>query len=334
MSNAIYTGLENRYGIKEQSVWGTAEADNSAVTELDIEHFDLAPAANVREQSTGHGVRHPLHRDVVTDTKGIMPRFGIKGDLRLDWIDLFLIGQFQNITSEAASTPFAKVLVYPAAQPNFSSANAGWTFTIFERDPVASRKLKDVIFPKVVISGKMGERVRVDIEGVGRDTPASSTPSGTWTLPATNRFLFMEDLARKTINFGGGAQTLTFEEFELSLMFDVVKIGGASGVFDNYAITKRNPTFSATILRDSNYETAMTNFTGNTAVTVNLGWGNATPGTDDGDFDISLTAKIRNPEKLKEDVFKVRLEAAVTAPDISTAPITITVANATDRVWT
>ena len=145
-----------------------------------------------------------------------------------------------------------------------------------------------------------------------------------------------EDIDRFTIDFGGGAQAVVpTGDTEIKLAGDVMGVGAdGSGNFQNFAyLYNRVLEFSLVINRDAQVVTAKTNWAAGTAITVNFGWGNATPGTDDGDLDFAFTGKIDKVEENNDDVSGAIISGKILAPIAATAPITIIMANGLDRTW-
>ena len=108
---------------------------------------------------------------------------------------------------------------------------------------------------------------------------------------------------------------------------------GAGNFTSLHALYNRVMTFSMTINRDNATQTAKTNWAAGTACTFNIGWGNASPGTVDGDLDFAFTGKIESVEDTNEDILGTTISGRIVAPDAATVPITIVMANLTDRTW-
>lgn len=335
----IYIPRDCQIGIAEQTVWGTAAADAAAVIQLDCEPINIPQSVNLRQNNGATGARWRITTDFSADQYGAMPEFSIKGEAKRDEIDFFLAGYFQKVV-EGATTPFAKTFTFDtsAPQPDFPLASAGYTMTFFFRDPVAadSWKVKDVVVKSLKLSYRPGERVGYEATLVGRGAPATSTPSGTWTRSA-NEFYFWNTIARKTVNFGAGAlaQILGQGGIDLTLEQIVESYGQEStGEFTGYVLRDRFPKLSMNITKGTSLATAITNLKAATAVDINIGIGNATPGTDDGDFDIAAKMILQpDVERIFGDHYEVNLVGEVASANNSTTPMTIVMANAIDRVW-
>lgn len=330
----VYSNRDKRYGLAEQTVWGTPTADAANVIELDCEHLVLPVVPNLRESPQVHASRVGLQGDVQADTYQATPEFSLSMDAKQKSVDHLLYAFFQQVT-EAATTPFSKTFTFPTTQPDFSTASAGYTATIFERDPVAahSLKVKNAIAKSLAISVSANGRAKVVAGMVGLGYPATSTPSGTWTRTAYEYF-HAANVARFRVNFGAGVVSLVMKSLELSLSQEVIGVGqDGSGNFVTWGILSRAGTFKMQCVKDANILTARTNLAAGTAVSCNVSWGNASPGTVDGDFDLSFAGKLTNAPYDNEDLLGVTIEGRVLAADASTAPVTIIMANATDRGW-
>lgn len=323
-----------RLGIAEQSTFGTGVADSGAFTELSFEQSPMEPVANVREIPGGHATRQKTYADQHNDTKGVMPEFSMKGPANRATL-AGLIYAFKQSVTEGASSPYSKVLVFPTTQPDFS-ASAGKMHTIIQRhqDASYSHKMIDCIAKKLTFSLKRNELLQVGVDWVSRGAlSAVSNPSGTWTLPAFNPYAF-EDLARTTVNFGSGAQSLILEEIEIMEEQEIRPVGGASALFANYGIINRKGTVKAKFLyENAQFASAKSNLQAGTALTFNLGWGNATPGTVDGDLDFTITGKLTAAPQAFDDLLFMEFSANILAASASTQGCTITMADAVDKGW-
>jgi len=336
-----YSQKDKRYGFAEQPIWGTAVADAGAFQEIDCEASEIKADVKYRETPGAHATRNMTYGDIGADQKGALPKLSISGEAKFDEVDYFMHAFFQNVV-EGAITPFSKTFTLPSTQPDLTAiatiAAAGQLLTLIERFPAAStsKMIKDVISNSITLSCAPGERLKFTSELVGRGiTTFNSNPSGTWTRAAAE-YWHWEDLDRFTINWGAGAQTLVpVGPIEITLGCDVVGVGqdGAGNAQALHALFNRALTFSLTFNRDAQAGSAKTNWGAGTAITCNIGWGNASPGTVDGDLDITFTGKIETVEDTNEDILGTTIAGRIIAPDATTAPLTIIMANAIDRTW-
>ena len=334
----IFTAKDKQYGFAEQSTFGTAEIDGAAVVLVDTEHFNIEPDIKYRVRENSVATRNQTDGDVVVDVKGSSPSFTSANLAKLTELDFFLYAHFQNVVE--ALTPFGKTFTFPATQPDLS-ADAGFFATWFERYQASttSWKVLDAISKQLTISGEPGDdqRLKVSQEWMSRGVPSdsfTSNPSGTWTR-SSNQFFYIDDIARATIDFGAGAVGVSLTgSFEVVLTQDVIPVGqDGSGSFENFAIVNRVNTFKITILKGAASETAFANWKAGTAIDVNLGWGNVTPGTDSGDLDITYHGKIEKCVVNNGDVQGVEITGTILALTRTSEPITILIANGIDRSW-
>lgn len=346
MAQIALAGSEMRSGIVLQSVFGTAEADgvdfNTANNgaELNSEHFSLVNDINVRTSPAANGVRFKTVDDVLVDTNEAMPGFSVSVPIARDeYLDLILAAWFQNVV-EGDTTPFDKTFTLPvlgaAQQPDFSS-DAGFFFTIIERHPTASRsrKIADAICQSLTISAEPSGKLNFTAEMIGRGViDPTSNPSGTWTRYNSVGFNYAS-LARQTVDFGGGAQAIALKgAWELALTQIIDGCGQDGGQVENYGLRERGGTFKIPLLDDANTMTAFANAVAGTALIVNLGYGNAIPGTDDGDLDFAFNGILtEDVVREKDGIMSAVLVGELHAADTATSPITIVNANLLDRTW-
>lgn len=338
MAIDVYSNRDKRYGMAEQGVWNTAMIDSVNVIELDCEHFTLPIDPTIRESPQVHASRLGRQGDVQVDTYLTMPEFSLTMDLKMQSVDHLIHSYFQKVV-EGASTPFSKTFTLLATQPDFtviaSGASEGHLMTIWERDPVSahSMKVKNCIAKSLTISIAANGRTKVVAGMVGMGYPVTSTPSGVWTrtpyqyLHAANRALF-------TMNFGGGAVNLTMKSCEIALTQEVVGVGqDGAGNYATFGIVSRAGTFKMQVLKDANYLAARTALAAGTEVANRVGFGNATPGTVDGDFDMAFNGKLTKAPYDNEDLLGVTIEGRLLGRDDGTGTPIITMANAVDRGW-
>lgn len=324
-----------RYGLAEQTVWGTAQADAGAFVELDCEPIIVPNGVAIRRQNGSHGSRFPLQADVMVDQYAQLLKVGgFKADAKKTELDLLVVGAVQQVT-EGATTPYPKTLTWHPSQPDFTNGSLGYTLTLCERDPVAAHswKAKDVVVEKLTLGSKSGEFVKVACDFVGRGAPVTSTPSGTWTRGAADLW-FHEKLARATINFGGGAQAVQLTDWELAIVQKVEGVGQeTSGDYLTYGLFDKGATIKFTALKDANIQSGRTNLKAGTVTTFNVGWGNATPGVGTADLDVTAICKLTDVEPVKGDPLKVVYTGELLGADAATSPLTIIISNAVDRTW-
>ena len=334
-----YASRDYLVGMAEQTVWGTAAADAAAVMQLDVAPIHLPQPINFRPNPGATGARWKITTDYAADQYGVVTEFTIKGEAKQKELDFLLAGYAQKCV-EGATTPFSKVFTFDtsAPQPDFPVSSAGYTLTFFFRDPVTadSWKVKDCIVKSLKISFQPGQRASYEAVIVGRGAPATSTPSGTWTRTA-NEFWFWNLCAEKTVNFGAGAvaQILGSGGCELNFVQSADLYGQEStGDGTGWILYDRFPKFSLNLLKGSSLATAITNLKAATAIDAVLRWGNATPGTDNGDLSINFKAILTpDVERVFNNNYEMVLQGDLASASNAASPFTITLANAIDRVW-
>uniref|UniRef100_A0A6M3JT65 Uncharacterized protein n=1 Tax=viral metagenome TaxID=1070528 RepID=A0A6M3JT65_9ZZZZ len=336
------TGQQMRYGIAAQSAFGTAVLDSAAFTELDCEHVEINRDVKTVEVPGAHGTRNKRMSDVFTHGKACMPSFSLSAIVKKEELALWLYLFFQNVT-EGATTPYDKTYVHLAAQPDFQ-ADAGMWATFVAYDPAASKSFKviDCIMSKLAFTLTKGEMVKMAADFVGRGLPSVlANPSGTWTrnaVSATNLF-YWADLDRMTMNFGSGDKSFHCEEAGFELSQDVIMVGQDAANpdgFQTYALTNRQSMARVKVIKDSDSHSMLAAHAANTAsLNLNVGWGNATPGTVDGDFDFECNGKItEQPTIDKSDPMMVDCPMTLLESDNgATAPVTVVMADAVEKAW-
>jgi hypothetical protein len=341
MAIDISTPQQKRYGIAEQTTWGTAVADTAAAIQLDVDPFSIVPNVNIREGRQSQGTRRPFTGSRIHDTKRVAPTFSLPAmEAKKDELDYFLYAIMQSV-SEGATTPFSKTFTIPDSQPDFSSS-AGFFMTFWERFPVSlrSRKLKDVIAKSLTLSCEPGGRLMVAGEFVGRGAMIEgANPTGTWTRSDSDNadYFFWEDIDRFTMDFGSGAVNLRPSgSFEITLSHDATPFGhDGSGNFETFAIVNWNLELKMTIADDltanirNSFESAHRQ---GTVCTLEIGWGNDPPSAD-GDLEITCQCQITDVSPDSADILGIEVTGAIATSNTSNSPITIILANALDRGW-
>jgi len=341
MSNTALTQSPRqlKFGYKEQTVYGTAEADAAAFTEVDCAPFVVNRDIKLFEVQGSHGRRQQHQNDLVVFGKACIPTFKVNGVVKKAELADILAAYFQSVT-EGALTPFSKVHTLHASQPDFL-ADAGFFYTWIVYDPIAARSIKvaDCIMKSLKLSIPADGAAPVTFEaewaGLGL-APVTADPSGTWT-PNTNTGLFYRtDLDIVTINFGAGALNFRLMEGEITLSRDLIGVGhNGTGGFDVVHLANATQTAKLKVVKDTDANDAYTNQVAGTPIDLRIGWGNATPGTDDGDFNIAAHAVIEGPNGLEptfDEPMGFQINCRLVAAT-STEPITITQADAIDKAW-
>ena len=276
MAITFYTALDERYGLFEQSAWGTAPTAGAAYTELHVEPDDIQPGVSLRRPPRARAQRTEYLPDMQADQKGQEHVFPYKGPFHLEIAAKLLYGVMQNVTESATSADgWAKDYSYSSTQPDFT-ANAGKFFGLCKRMPVASNSklVSDAIFRNLLIESKPGEGedsiLMAGGDLVGRAYSAVYNPTGTWTIPTQTNLSFYDNttktLAGTDVVLGDGGWSLNF-------INNARKIGGSSASFDTFGLGKYSVEVSINLLWDATTRTAMASALAGTVETLILEWG-------------------------------------------------------------
>ncbi len=332
---------EKSYAICKQGTWGTAIADDAAfggVTgcQLDCEPFEINLDVKSIDIPQSVGSRKRRDASFMTHYKRSAPTASITMYPTIDNIDLFLAAHFQSVT-EGGTTPYAKTFVFGDTQPVFTS-NAGYFYTLIEHDPAASKSIKaaDMISNKIVLSIEEGQPLKMVLDLIGRGLPIlTSNPSGTWTRTSEAGLIWHNDIDRCTIDYGTSAD-FHLKSLEITSSWETVELIGQSGVasFTTFGLAGLKHEFKMTVLKDADFHEMLTSLTTNEAITCRVGWGNATAGTVDNDFDIAWRGKLTSAVKNHDEIMTAELSGIMLEDDTGAVePIKIIVANAIERNW-
>lgn len=334
MAISIFTPDDFSVGIKQQAAWGTAITDSVAFVNMLCDKPQIMADVKIRDDENSRGARFRDVADLNRDEIGAMPKITLSCPrARKNDLALLLYMFFQSVT-EAATTPYSKIFIAHATQPDFS-VNAGCFSSIIVKGPITSksRKINDCICTKLNLKVSPGGLLSWTADIVGRGAVIlNSNPSGTWTFSADSFYAF-ESMARATYNFGAAASPVT-GAFELELNREVFDVGQSGGNFATFGLGKFSGTLKGSLIYDTNTDALQAAFVAATAGTINYAWGNATPGTVDGDFDITAYGALKKVEFNHSDktMLDYELDLAGVSP-ATTQPITITMADAVDKTW-
>jgi hypothetical protein len=338
MAKTIESPKEKQYGLLEQATWGTAIAESSSVLKIDTAGFTIDPDVKIRESNQSHGTRRPYVGELIAHTNRSAPLIGVPSiEAKQGLLDYFLYLLFQSVT-EGAVTPYSKTFSILDVQPDFS-VSAGMFATLWERfaDANTSRKVKDVIGKSITLSCAPGEPLMVSVELVGRGAVTETeNPSATWTRP-TDNFWYWEQIDRATLNWGAGLMDLTLQGFEISMSHAAIPYGNdGAGNFETFGVTNWDLGFKLKVGEDITQD-IRTNFLvalkAGTDIIFNIGWGNASPGTVDGDLDLAWRGRVTKVTPHLEEILGIDVEGKILTTAVGTSPITIIMANAIDRTW-
>lgn len=324
-------------GFKEQATWGTAET--TGFNQLDVEPTEFSGTlVKRRDGKQPIGSRIKSASDVLHDTKGVMPEISLTGFAKkLELADM-LYSALQSVV-EDATTPFKKTFTPHASQPQFDSS-AGFFRTVGIVYPQSAQDhvCADMVTRALTLTCRPSANngfmtFSEQLVGRGAVTVANTLNTSGWSRKAQTHFNFF-DLARGTIDFGGGAQALNWKDgFELQITWNAIEgIGQSSGQFASTSISDLQITLNLSLTKGSIWQTCRTTWEADTTVDVNIGWGNATPGSVDGDLDFALNGKIINVTPDNGELLggTVEIEAV---EETGVEALTVILADAVDRAW-
>lgn len=340
----IYVGGDTELWIAEQATYGTAIADDAAGphpggwTVIQCMAPKIVPDVLVREVTADRGVRYQDVKDFAVSDTGAMPKVTIPDHpVRKDILARFLYTHLQEVVEEIG-TPFKKVFNYPSTtHPDFGS-DEGCFLSVIQKLPIASNSLKvtDAIGSKLNFSCSPKGALLMSADLIGRG-PISlvANPTATQLYPADD-FFYFEDMVRFTYDVGSGATAAIPFAWSLELTKKEIPVGfdSASGKYQNITFSEYGGTFKMTVLWDVNTKELFSDLQDGTPIEINIGWGNATPGTVDGDLDFTLiglidTASLERGDTLNKEI-TIKLLADVANTDI---PVEIILADAVDYTW-
>lgn len=325
----------------EQAAWGTATADTADALELAVQSIEVKEDVKNREGSSNFtGSRDDDIANHQNDVKGSTPMFELTtpGGARKAEIANFLYGFMQSV-SEGATTPYAKTFTFPATQPDFT-ANAGYFATFGFKDPSASYglEIKDCIgAEKIDFNLPVDGYLEISQSWRGRGAPAVdfAPSSGTWARAAVSRYHYND--CNMTIDIGAGDVAVTMIGAQSwGMTQDVVPVGNDSGNIQTYGIRNRKGTFNLTILYDATARGVEADWRTGTINKVKLRWGNATPGTVDGDLYFYFGIIVKEAKRIEGEggIYALNITGAIVGDAANTIEqMTIICADAIDHVW-
>lgn len=333
------TPREMRYGLTIQSVFGTAELDSVAVTELDCTNFNVNRDIKEFIIEGAHGSRQQAASDVIVRAKELMPSFTVECHLKREELVLWFSMLTQNVI-EGLTPEFEDTHTFLDGQPDFDT-NAGYFSTWWERDPEASKSIavKDVVMKAMTLTVSGDEPMKASMEFVGLGaTVDTANPTGSWTInPVTNLF-YRSDVDMCEVTLTAGAKDFHLHELELSFSREIVGYGNdGSGGFTNYALTKPENKFKLMVpkLKAGDWSNVLSDQALGTEIDLRIGWGGATPGDALGDLDFQIHGKLDGPsgaEKEYDDmIFGVMTGRMLKSG--ATESITIIHADGVDTSW-
>ena len=326
---------------KAQLVWGTEAAEANYAIAHGTNEPDIEYELNVHESGQVTGQRWKLTTDTRTDMKGALPKITQSGETVFKSSLANHLYSFCQQVTEGETTPFSKTFTCHDTQPAFTS-NAGFFRTIVLQNPEASTDLafKDCVANQITftLDGPKGE-LMYDVGFTSRGSgSAAHNHTGTIYRVGSGSFSY-EDMDRHTVAINGGEAKVFQPVGAITMAFtqDIIGVGvdsAGDGRVESYLLTNKAGTLSCEMNFDHRARTLKHAKDNDYAVVWNIGWGNVTPGTDDGDLDFAFSSKITSfKENFGGDVYTCDIECAIGAPDNTGELFTIVMADAIDKGW-
>jgi hypothetical protein len=332
MAITIYSRNDCDILFARQTAWGTALADNVAMSIFDGEASVIDPDYNIRKPNRSNsGSRITQDFNIQEDTLGTAPKITLTGDMKVGDAAHFFYAAIQGLTSEGASTPFRKIFTHSATQPDFTAISGltspGYVATIIEKQPVsgASVKIRDAICTNLTLTcapDAGNGRLQLKAEMVGRG-PANmaSVPAGAYTRTGQTFFNFHDINA-----FTGDSLPLFPLGFELTISQPGTK--GVStdlaGQSKTFAVPSYEVTAKVKVIDDSNARTLRASWGTIHSKAWVFSWTTLL---------FNMQATITSAPKILEDVNAVEFTLqGVKATSV--AALTVTLDDDVDRGWT
>lgn len=320
-----------------QTTFGTAEADTVAMDELDCEALEVNRDVKELEVAGAHASRQQNVGDIIVHKNDAMPTFTIDAIIKKEEIARWMVLYFQVIT-EDVTTPFKKTYTMSDSQPNFAGG-AGYYITFIERDTEASKsvKVKDALLKSMTLTLSADQPLRASMEFVGLGIPeVTSNPSGAWTRNDLSNLFFRSHVDVCSVDLTAGTKNFHLHELELSFSRNVVGIGNdGAGGFKDWVLAQPENRFKLTVPKDTDWSDIISDHNAGTEIDLRVGWGNATPGTDDGDLDFAIHGKMDGPagaEKTHDEMILGVISGRM-LKSATTESITVILADAIDATW-
>jgi len=331
ISKEIYTSSDVQFAFREQSIWGTAEADSSSVNGILTNGFGVNSQINFIDFLSGKSQRYKHYDDIRVNQKGVVYETEkFKTPAIKTQLDYFLHGIFQNVVEIANGDNYQKTFTFPLMQPDFT-VNNGKFFTVWAKQPVmnTSQKIDDSIFSELslICSPESEGILWIDnISYLARNHTDLANPSGTVTYPDISEFFFF-DLTKAQID----STDLVLNSLKINIKNNAKRIGIDSGKFKTFCLPRYIVELEVQMLYDSLAQTLMGYAKNGTVVDFQFTWGTA---NNDGYLNISGNAKISQAINLdRQDLNYVNVHLYCCGEYGVTEPFQIVMINSEDRGW-
>jgi hypothetical protein len=330
INGIVHGGMESKWGISEESTFGTAIADGGAFEMIEGPIGAVDPGL-IRNTDVKHGDGRFLSasNDYVSDKGGL--RVISFSDMVVRGKDLgwLLYAVCQNV-SEAVGTPFEKTYTIANAttQPNFAS-NAGYFCTIGIYDTIGGyhRKYPSCILRTLTLTADLAGDglLRASGEWISGFTESTTaTFSGSW---AYNTQTYYNFYATPTKTLSGGDVVLY--GFDLTITNGAVRTGstGANGICETYSLGQYEITGNMNVKYDANVVGMFASERAGTSTAIQLACG---PDGAIGNFDFTCSTCLL--DTVTDDYTEAR-GRAINVPFKAATSAVITCSDANDRTW-
>lgn len=348
-------GRQMRYGYNETNsgTFGTPASDSDTFTRIACEHFNMDPDLQGHDIPGAHGTRNVVHANTFTTAYGSMPKFSVSGPVSIFEVDEYFYAHTQKVIEGA--TPFTKNFTFFSTHPGFDN-DEGHFLTWAEGYPVAttSWKMTSCICTRLKLSCERHEFMQFESEWIGVAVTKNSAvyESGTWEFgldgpggsdakTSEYGFLHFDKIKRIEIDFDDVISPIgdkvILHAFEFETAYDLTDGISPDGVgsFEAIALALRGGTFKIEILKDAYSEACLANVSGNSSITITIGWGDA-DALVQGEMEFIVKGKIA-PDGIttdKEGIVRSVIAGTISgANDSSDEPYIVNLSNGIDRSW-
>lgn len=337
-----YSPHQFRAGIAKQSAFGTANTTQAEFIALWLtNHPEPSSTPLIDETKRADGSVIASTTDRYVAQAGGEHTIAVEGVLTMAQAAYLLFGSMQYLTSEGASTPYAKVFTLGTGVVPASSVACCFTVLIY--DPSGNNiALQDCVFKTLTLSqspGSQGGRITFSgtlYSGAIIDTTSVTATPGDWVSPGTT-FYGLSNLDTPTIDIGGGALDVVVYGWSLTIdngakaypAFD--SNGHALGMAIGASTAGIAITGELTVKYDGNTKDAYEDFLANATLTISLPF-YATTSTD-----LTFTINARHKAQPTRDAgadagvqITYNFEGVYSG---STAALVATVEDGVDRSW-
>ena len=243
MADLVYAPSEFRVALAEESTFGTPITAQGSFKELMVTEATQPDYSNLIQDRAkkSDGKRVMSHTDHFVSKTGSDFQVSVSGIATDLTLDLLVFGVMQDMTSEAASTPFMKIWEWDGSSGTTDfSANEGKFFTINGYNPatdeswqMTSAVLKDLTL--TADPGTNGGRLSYSATFISGFLPVQTgltvTPAS-WVSPGADFYLF-QSLNTKTV----GGSNIVPSSISMVWGNGATRVGyDSSGEAQNYAI--------------------------------------------------------------------------------------------------